>query len=126
VIYDSETGLIVTTFCGVIQIFESMVFDQSWVSSTRKRQQAHPSMRSVEDVTIASMDFSKSLKLIATGGVEGRLVLIDPNARIITSHVKAHNTEILDVYFYDSHFQIITIAIDRTVNIWDTNKLELV
>jgi len=61
-------------------------------------------MRSLEDVTIASLDYSKSMKMLVTGGVEGRLVIIDPSAKIITNHKKAHNNEILDVYFYDSHF----------------------
>ena len=58
----------------------------------------------IEDVTIASMDFSPKLWLIATAGVEGWLILVDPGAKIITNHVKAHNTEILDVYFYDNHY----------------------
>lgn len=64
--------------------------------------------------------------MIATGGVEGRLVIIDPGAKIITNQAKAHNAEIIDVYFYDSHYQIITIAIDRTVHLWDSNKLQCI
>lgn len=78
-------------------------------------------MKSLETITISSLDYSMRTKLIATGGVEGRLVLIDPGAKIITNHVKAHNSEILDTYFYDAQFQVITISIDRTVHIWDIN-----
>ncbi len=66
------------------------------------------------------------MKLIVTGGVEGRVVLIDPSAKIVTNHVKGHNTDILDVYFYDSHYQIVTISSDRIVNIWNANNLEIV
>lgn len=80
-------------------------------------------MKNLESVTINALDYSKRLKLIATGGVEGRLIIVDPGAKIITKEVKAHNAEIIDVYFYDAHYQIITIAIDRTVHLWDTNKL---
>ena len=69
-------------------------------------------MRSLEDVTIASLDYSQKMRLIVTGGVEGRLVIIDPSAKIVTSHVKGHTSEILDVYFYDSHYQIISISQD--------------
>ena len=58
-------------------------------------------MWSLEATTISSLDYSRRIKLIATGGVEGRLVLIDPAAKIITNHVKAHNNEIIDLYFYD-------------------------
>jgi hypothetical protein len=104
VIYDIDLGLIVGNFFGLISIFEPMEFALSWQSTTEQRQQQIPSMRKLETITICALDYSKRTKLIATGGVEGRLVLIDPGAKIVTNHVKAHSKNILDVYFYDSQY----------------------
>jgi hypothetical protein len=40
-------------------------------------------------------DVSVKLALMATGGAEGRLILIDPYAQGIIKKVDAHNCEIL-------------------------------
>jgi hypothetical protein len=39
--------------------------------------------------------------LIAVGGVEGKIAIFDPSARILTAKTKAHDAEIMDLYFYD-------------------------
>lgn len=83
-------------------------------------------MKALEDVTISCLDYSPVMKLIVTGGVEGRIVVIDPSASIVTNQMKGHQSDILDVYFYESHYQIISISSDRVVNIWDANNLDLV
>lgn len=62
---------------------------------------------------------------MATAGMEGRLVLIDPYAFGIINATDAHtNTEILKVFIYTSQQQIITVAADRTIYLWDAFRLE--
>ena len=46
-------------------------------------------------------DISSKLGLMATGGAEGRIILIDPYALGIVDGVDAHTCEILDVYIFD-------------------------
>jgi hypothetical protein len=46
-------------------------------------------------------DVSVKLALMATGGAEGRLILIDPYAQGIIKKVDAHNCEILQLYIFD-------------------------
>lgn len=38
---------------------------------------------------------------MATGGAEGRLILIDPYAQGIIKKVEAHSSEILQLYIFD-------------------------
>lgn len=60
------------------------------------------------------------------GGVEGKLALFDPSAKILTQQTKAHDSEVMDVYFYDKQMQLITVGIDRSIMLWDSLKLECV
>ena len=63
--------------------------------------------------------------LLATGGAEGRLVLIDPYALGVINGVVAHkHREIINVYCYDEQQQVITIAEDRVICLWDAFRLE--
>jgi hypothetical protein len=74
---------------------------------------------------IVTFDVSQSLGMMATGGAEGRLLIIDPYAYGISNGVMAHHDhEILGVYFYSEQHQIITVAEDRAICIWDAHKLE--
>jgi len=62
---------------------------------------------------------------MATGGAEGRLVLVDPYALgIINGVVAHHNREIIAVYCYSEQQQIITIGEDRTICLWDAYRLD--
>jgi hypothetical protein len=54
-----------------------------------------------EKVTINTFDYSPKSGLIAVGGVEGKLAVFDPSAKILTAHAKGHDSEIMDLYFYD-------------------------
>ena len=62
---------------------------------------------------------------MATVGGEGRLLLIDPYALGIINATDAHpGVEILQVYIYSSQQQVITVAADRTICLWDAYRLE--
>lgn len=48
------------------------------------------------------------------------MLLIDPYALgIVGSVTAAVNVEILSVFLYDQQHQIITVAADRTICLWD-------
>ena len=62
---------------------------------------------------------------MATVGYEGRLLLVDPYALGIINATDAHqNTEILSVFIYSQQQQIITVAVDRSICLWDAFRLE--
>lgn len=55
----------------------------------------HPSLQ-----TITALDYSRKHALIATGGVDGRLILFDTMAEGPCGMVHS-GSELLGVYFYD-------------------------
>ena len=61
---------------------------------------------------------------MATGGAEGKLILIDPYAQGILNHVEAHTCEILNLYIFTDQQQIISVARDRSIGLWNASRLE--
>lgn len=94
-----------------------MEFKLLWDSTNAHRK---------EPLTITALDYSSKTGLIAVGGVEGRVAVFDPSAKVLTATAKAHDAEVMDVYFYDKQMQLLTIAVDRSIMLWDSLKLECV
>lgn len=69
-----------------------MQFTLSW--------ETHNHSRKVK-TTINTFDYSQATGLISVGGVEGKLLVFDPSAKILTSHCQAHSGDIMDLHFYD-------------------------
>jgi hypothetical protein len=68
---------------------------------------------------------SQKMGILATGGAEGRLVVIDPYALGVINGTVAHkHREILNVYCYEEQQQIITVAEDRGICLWDAYRLD--
>lgn len=119
IFYNSDVGLIVSTFKGMLQVYDSMEFKMLWETANTAQRK--------EKITITTFDYSQKAGLIAVGGVDGRIAIFDPSAKILTAQTKAHEgSEVMDVYFYDKQMQLITIGIDRSIMLWDSLKLECV
>ena len=69
-----------------------MEFKLTWSTDNQSRK---------EKSTIATFDFSQKAGLIAVGGAEGKILVFDPSAKILSTHTKAHVSDIIDLYFYD-------------------------
>jgi len=118
IIYHKDVGLVISFFNGLLQIYDSMEFKMLWETDNSTRK---------EKTTITTYDYSEQTGFIAVGGVEGKLLMFDPSARILTSsQAKAHTGEIMEVFFYDKHMQLISVGVDRTILLWDTLKLECI
>jgi len=117
IFYDKDVGLVLSTFKGMLQVYDSMEFKIVWetTNSTRK-----------EKITINTFDYSVKSGLIAVGGVEGKIAVFDPSAKILTAQTKGHDSEIMDLYFYDKQMQLISVGTDRSIMLWDSLKLECV
>lgn len=116
--YFKDIGLVGTTFMGAIKIFDAFNFHQIWKNTNKQREDRYRT-------NIVTFDVSQRLGAMATGGAEGRLVMIDPYALGIVNGVIAHiNKEIIAVYIFDEQQQVITIAEDRTICLWSRYKLE--
>lgn len=52
--------------------------------------------------TIDCLDYSEALDLIAFGGIQGKIGILDSNTLLFKGMYDAHLTEIIGLYFYDS------------------------
>jgi hypothetical protein len=82
--YMRDIGLIVTSFNGTVKIFDGFDFKEVWKNNNKNRKQLH-------HTNIITFDVSTALGLMATGGAEGKLLLIDPYALGIINSVQAHS-----------------------------------
>lgn len=92
--YIKDIGLIGTALNGTIKIFDAFDFKQVWRSTNKSRKELY-------HTNIVTFDISSTLGLMATGGVEGKLILIDPYAFGIVNSVLAHSCEIINLYIFD-------------------------
>ena len=115
--YVRDIGLICSTFSGTVKFFDAFNFNEQW-TTTNKGRKEH------QHTNITVFDISVKLGLMATGGAEGRLILIDPYALGILHHIEAHSCAILQLYIFDEQQQIITVALDRSIGLWDASRLE--
>ena len=61
---------------------------------------------------------------MVTGGAEGRLIEIDMFAFGLITFTTGHkNVEVIDIYIYDEQKQVISVSEDRTICLYDVNKL---
>lgn len=82
IFYHKDVGLLVSYFNGFLQLYDSMEFKILWETSNYNRK---------EKTTITTFDYSELTGLIAVGGVEGKILMFDPSAQILTaSHATAH------------------------------------
>lgn len=109
-----------STFKGMLQVYDSMEFKLIWESVNGGAPERK------DKLTITTFDYSEVTGLIAVGGVEGQLALFDPSAKILTARAKKHESEIMDVYFYDKQMQLVSVGLDRVIMLWDSLKLECV
>ena len=115
--YHQDVGLIVSSFKGTLHLYDSMEFKLLWETTNQTRK---------EKTTISCFSYSKRAGLIAVGGVEGKLLLFDPSAKILTSWAQAHTCEIMDLYFYDKQMQLVSVGVGHTLCLWDSLKLECI
>ena len=116
--YYKDIGLVATAFKGTVKIFDAFNFHQIWKNSNKNRSDKY-------HTNIVTFDVSSHLGMMATGGAEGRLVLIDPYALGVINGVVAHkHKEIISVFCYDEQQQLITTAEDRTICLWDAYRLD--
>jgi WD40 repeat protein len=115
--YIRDIGLVVSTFNGTIKFFEAISFSEKWVTNNKMRKEN-------QHTNITTFDISVKMGVMATGGVEGRIILIDPYALDVIKAEKAHSCEILKLYVYEEQKQIISIGQDRSIGLWDASRLE--
>jgi hypothetical protein len=81
--YVRDIGLIATSLSGHLKIFDGFDFKEIWRTSNKTRKQVYHTQMCCFDVSI-------KLGIMATGGTEGKLLLLDPYALGIIGSVEAH------------------------------------
>ena len=61
----------------MLHVYDSMEFKILWETTNNDKNRK-------ESITITTFDFSAKAGLIAVGGVEGRVAIFDPSAKILT------------------------------------------
>jgi hypothetical protein len=77
-----------------VKFFCPFAFTESWCTTNKHRNEN-------QHTNITAFDISVRLGVMATGGAEGKLILIDPYALGIIKSVQAHNCEILKLYVFE-------------------------
>ena len=124
--YASRVGLIV---CGLndklatghLKWFDPVDFEESWNYKDLIRDDKPDKHR----INISCMDYSETNGLLALGGTEGNIIILDSAALKVINSTEAHSSEILSLYFYDEQHQLISIAKNGAIVIWDTHKMEV-
>ena len=112
--YLREIGLVATSFSGTVRFFDPFFFRPTFSTANEQRAPAYRT-------GITCFAISEKLSVLATGGAEGKLMIIDPYAHGIVKSTLGHpEAAILDVQIFEEQQQIISIAANRTVGVWDT------
>lgn len=69
--------------------------------------------------TVDCMDYSEELSIIAIGGVSGKIGILDGRTLLCNALIDAHEAEIVGLNFFDSQRQLISIAKDGELKLWD-------
>lgn len=68
-----DIGLIAASLNGTLKIFDGFDFKEIWKTPNKQRKQIYHTQ-------LISFDVSTKLGMMAIGGAEGKLILIDPYA----------------------------------------------
>jgi WD40 repeat protein len=76
-------------------------------------------------INISCMDHSETNGLIALGGTEGNMIMIDCAALKVVNSAHSHSVEIIQIYFYDEQHQIISVGKNGVIHIWDVHEMKV-
>lgn len=126
--YAKGVGLIVcalnheeTKAAGWLKCFDPVDFEQIWNYQDLIRDDKPDKNR----INITCMDHSEANGLIALGGTEGNIIIVDSAALKVINNTNTYSSEILEIYFYDEQHQLISIGKNGAILIWDTHKMEV-
>ena len=114
--YYKDIGLVVCTYCGQIKIFDAFKFHLLWHNANKHRKQE-------QHTTITCIDISQKVCLMATGGAEGKLLIVDPYAFGIVNSTNVSSSELVNVWIYSQQKQVIAVSKDRTITVYDIYRL---
>ena len=69
--------------------------------------------------SVFSLDWSETLKVIATCGTERHVLIWNPFIKKPVFSLQGHTASLLHVQFHDQDNQIVTAGYDRCVKVWD-------
>jgi len=96
IIYRVGCGLVVTSFNGIIEIYDSKNINHLvWTNTLAPQKQLK------ECGSISALDYSEELDILAFGGVSGAIHFIDQTTKKHNGMINAHVSEIIMLKFYD-------------------------
>jgi WD40 repeat protein/serine/threonine protein kinase len=129
VVYEPATGERIAELIVPEGFAEKVVFspDGRWVAVTHGTKATiwqYPEFTPVltlpeHETVIASVSFSPSGGVLATGGEDGSIRTWDATATWNLAHVTAHDSAVTDLAFLDSPLRLVSASLDHTVRVWD-------
>jgi len=68
---------------------------------------------------VTSIQLSKNLKFLCSGGEEGDVRVWEMKSRQMISHLKEHWGKITNIYLYDDDIHLVSSSRDKTILLWD-------
>ena len=124
--YARDVGLIVWALNdfksnGILNFFDSVDFETTWSYEDQIIHKNQDKFR----INITAMDYSEINGLLALGGTEGNIIIIDWAALKVINSTNNHSSEIIQIFFFDDQHQLISIGKNGTILIWDVHKMEV-
>ena len=69
--------------------------------------------------SVFALDWSESLKIIATCGTERSVLIWNPFINKPVFKLQGHNASLVNVAINDKDFQVITLSADKCIKVWD-------
>ena len=111
VYYQKGCGLILASFSGFMEIFDSVTVNVSvWDNDQYRKKFMGNNQKG--GGSISTVCYSKELDIIAYGGVSGKIFILDQTTKKmnLNDQIDAHKHEIIMLKFYDPQHQLISVS----------------
>ena len=118
-LFNPNYGLCVASFRGVIEIFDSIDLNVSIFDNKKNHQPDFENTWS----TIASIDYSESLDILAFRGGSGKIHFLNQSTKKYNGNTQAHLQELKMLKFPDHKGQLISVTATGEIGLWDCKKM---
>jgi len=107
-----------------MEIYDAKNINHSmWSNGNLSRQSAGKSGGSR---SISCIAYSQDLDIIAYSGVQGKIFVLDQSTKYKIGQIEGHKQEVVMLRFFDKQRQLVSIAVNGQIGLWNAQKLSLI